>query len=233
MQKYLIAFVTAALTASTTAFADTPLADFVAARHFRARSNPGSANLVGDIYPDKKQVGVGRVFKLSECFVDVVPDPPEALENATEIVSYGTSDISLFLNLAKKSAPEGADVGSLNAAFAANHVRYVTLKATDLVHVALSTGVIGQKGKSSQCAGALFDRRNYLVSDAIGATTLSYEFLDDNKKSLSGDLSAIASILFKFGFSKSQTTMGSASFEHPVFIGFGVVQWDGSQFKLQ
>lgn len=214
-------------------FAETPLADFVAARHYRARANPGSANLVGDIYPDKKQVGMGRIFKLSECFKDVSLDAPEDLENATEVVTYGTQDVSMFLNLAKKSAPQGADVASLNAAFAANHVKYVTLKATDLVHVALSTGVVSQKGRASQCSGALFDQRNYLVSDAIGATTLSYEFLDDNKRSLSGDLSALASVLFKFGFTKSATSIGTASFDHPVFIGFGVVQWDGTEFRLQ
>src|SRR5581483_8286919 len=213
--------------------AETPLADFVAARHYRARSSPGSSDLVGDIYPDKKQVGMGRIFKLSDCFSDMKLDPPEELENSTEVITYGTQDVSMFVNLAKKSAPQGADVASLNAAFSSSGVKYVTLKATDLVHVSLSTGVVGVRGRSSQCSGALFDQRNYLVSDAIGATTLSYEFLDNNKRALSGDLSALASVLFKFGFSKSQTSVGVASFDHPVFIGFGVVQWDGSQFKLQ
>jgi hypothetical protein len=43
----------------------------------------------------------------------------------------------------------------------------------------------------------------------------------------------LAGLLFKLGLSRSETTIGSATFDHPVFIGFTVVQWDEKQFKLR
>lgn len=218
---------------SVSLVAETPLRQFVAARGYKARSNPGSFSLVGDIYPDKDRVGQGRIFKLSECFPDLNPDPPEALDNTTEVVNYGTSDLSLLLNLARrdpKNSPD--DLANLETGFTANRVRFVTLKATDLVHIGISTGVIREKAQG-QCREALFVQRNYLIADAIGATTLSYQFLDDSKRDITAKLSALAALLFRVGLSKSQTAVGSATFTNPVFIGFSIVRWDGSKFQLQ
>lgn len=233
MRTYL-ALLLGIIVSTVSLSAETPLAGFLKSRHYRARLNPGSFNLVGDIYPDRDNVGMNRIFRFSECFGDVKLDAPEDLENSTEVLAYETADVSLLLNIAKKNPNNSAeDVGKLEAAFAANHVRFVALKATNLVHIGLSTGVIANKAKGSPCEQALFEQRNYLVADAIGATTLSYDFLDAARKTFTGSVSALVGLLFKLGLSKSDTAIGSATFTNPVFIGFGVVRWNGKQFEPQ
>src|SRR5438046_3113297 len=90
--------------------AETPLKSFLKARGYKARQNPGSFSLVGDIYPDKDRVGTGRIFRLSDCFADLQLGEPEDLEDNTEVVDYGTSDLSLLLNLAKKGPTTAEDM---------------------------------------------------------------------------------------------------------------------------
>jgi hypothetical protein len=217
------------LAAASAASAETPLQQFLGPRGYKARLNPGSWSLVGDIYPDRNSVGTGRVFKLAECRFDgsIVVDGPEALENSTDVVAYDTADVSLLLNIAKRNpANAAADIASLEAAFAANHVRFVSLRATDLIHVGVSTGPIADAADRGPCSRALKQTRDYLVTDAIGATTLTYDFLDENQRHLSAGVTALAGLLFKVGLSRSQTTMGSATFSQPVFIGFALSQWD-------
>jgi hypothetical protein len=232
--RYWLTLLLAILFSTASVSADTPLANFLKPRGYKARLNPGSFNLVGDIYPDKDSVGMNRDFKFSECFPDLKLDAPEELENSTEVLVYDTSDVSLLLNIARKNpANSPEDVGKLEAAFKSNNIHYIALKATNLVHVGLSTGIIENKAKGGLCDKKLFQDRHFLVADAIGATTLSYDFLYDKKNGFTGSIAAFAGLLFKLGLSKSEAVIGSASFTNPVFIGFDVVQWDGKMFKPQ
>ena len=233
MRKILAAISLALVASAPAVAADTPLAAFIHARGYRVRINPGSFSMVGDIYPDKNRVGLGRLFQLKDCFSDLAVPEPEELENSTNVLSYGASDSSLLLNFAKSQSSGAASAHDLEAGLAAQHVRFVVLKATDLVHVSISTGVVAEKATGSRCRAALLEQGNYLVTDAIGASTLNYDFLDANKRSVGVDVAALAPLLFKLGLSKSQTTVGSASFEKPVFIGFGLAQWDGKVFRLR
>src|SRR5258708_5310508 len=100
MTKTLIALSLAFLL-TCSASSQTPLARYVHDKGFKARTSPGSFPLVGDVYHDKT-AGSSRLYKLSECFPGVSLDEAQSLDNATEVVQYDTSDVSLLLNIAKK-----------------------------------------------------------------------------------------------------------------------------------
>ena len=104
MRKILAAISLALVASAPASAADTPLAAFIHARGYRVRINPGSFSLVGDIYPDKNRVGLGRLFQLKDCFSDLAVPEPEELENSTNVLSYGASDSSLLLNFAKSQS---------------------------------------------------------------------------------------------------------------------------------
>ncbi len=213
--------------------AGNPIEPWMKSKGYKVRANPGSFHLVGDTYPDKDRVGQARFAKLAECFPNTATDEQQ-LESATEVLDFGRRDIGFLVNITRRNpVNQEEDIGKLQAEFGNQKIRYVTLSATDLKSVAVSTMPL-QKNAAESCKDALFNQKLYVVSDAVGAGTLQYTFYDERGTSLKLEgsvLGVLAPVLAKVGLSRSSTTAGTAAFSSPVFLGFGLVQWDGKKFK--
>lgn len=216
--------------------------EFVNKRGLGARLNPGSFSLVGDVYPDKKKIGLARTGKISECFPGITLDPPEDLEEEVKTVVFENQSLDFLFKFAPKIDPAlGADSGetpdanSVKSMLTGAGVKSVRLHASGLKKLALSTAPLTEAMKKGACFDQITQQGHSIVTDAIGATSMNYTLLDSSGRELNVTLGAkIIDSLFRLGLSKSRTEISSITFSKPAYFGFAIVQWkkDKDTFEL-